>query len=132
MIGGLAFVRAAEGGDPFPLPLGLVIEILLKPMKAIVNRNSINLEMQLVTIRQVKAARAMLGWSQADLADHSGISEPTIARLEAVDGELGGREGTSKRIRKALESAGVEFIDENGGGAGVRLREPRSPRGRRK
>jgi predicted transcriptional regulator len=78
----------------------------------------------LVTTRQIKAARALLAWSQADLANRSGISEPTVARLEAVDGELGGRGNTTQKIRDAIEAAGVEFIDENGGGSGVRLRKP--------
>lgn len=77
-----------------------------------------------VSIRQVKAARALLGWSQADLAAASGISEPTIKRIEAADGELGGRAATASAIRSALEAAGVEFIPENGGGAGVRLALP--------
>jgi len=76
----------------------------------------------LVTTRQVKAARSLLGWSQADLAKQSGVSEPTIARLESVDGELGGREGTTEKIRHAIEAAGVVFIEENGGGLGVRVR----------
>jgi len=52
------------------------------------------------------------------------VSLPTIKRLEAHDGPLGGRDQTSSKIRLALESAGVEFIDENGGGPGVRLRKP--------
>jgi transcriptional regulator with XRE-family HTH domain len=82
----------------------------------------------LTTIRQVKAARALLGWSQADLARHSGISEPTVARLESVEGELGGREDTAAKIQAALEVAGIEFIDENGGGSGVRLRKRTSKR----
>jgi transcriptional regulator with XRE-family HTH domain len=82
----------------------------------------------LVTTRQIKAARALLGWSQAELAERSGISEPTIARLESDDGELGGRQGTGEKIRKAIEAAGVQFIDENGGGAGVRLRKQRHPK----
>jgi transcriptional regulator with XRE-family HTH domain len=77
----------------------------------------------LITIRQVKAARALLGWSQADLAKHSGVSEPTIARLESADGELGGRGDTVRKIHGALDASGVEFIDENGGGPGVRLRK---------
>jgi transcriptional regulator with XRE-family HTH domain len=77
----------------------------------------------LVTTRQIKAARALLGWSQSDLADRSGVSEPTVARLESAEGELGGREGTGDKIRSAIEKAGVEFIDENGGGLGVRLRK---------
>jgi hypothetical protein len=46
-----------------------------------------------------------------------------VARLEAVDGELGGREQTGSKIRIALQAAGIEFIDENGGGPGVRLRK---------
>jgi hypothetical protein len=44
--------------------------------------------------------------------------------LESVDGQLGGREATVQRIRAALEKGGIEFIDENGGGLGVRLRKP--------
>jgi predicted transcriptional regulator len=83
----------------------------------------------LITTGQVKAARALLSWSQGDLARHSGVSEPTIARLEALTGELGGRAGTTRRIRTALEAAGVEFIDENGGGAGVRLRKRQQRKG---
>jgi len=48
-----------------------------------------------------------------------------------MDGKLGGREGTSEKIRNAIEIAGVEFIDENGGGRGVRLRKRARPRGQR-
>jgi hypothetical protein len=55
------------------------------------------------------------------LAKSSGVSEPTVARPESVDGELGGRAGTAQKIQVALERAGVEFISENGGGMGVRL-----------
>jgi transcriptional regulator with XRE-family HTH domain len=80
-----------------------------------------------VSIRQLKAARNLIGWSQEKLASAAGISLPTIKRLEAAEGMLGGRETTAQKIRIALEKAGVEFIDENGGGAGVRLRkEPRA------
>ena len=76
-----------------------------------------------VSIRQTKAARALLGWSQQDLARAADVSIPTIKRLEAGEGTLGGRSETGDKIRKALQLAGVEFIDENGGGAGVRLRK---------
>ena len=79
----------------------------------------------MISIRQVKAARALLGWSQSDLARHSGVSEPTIARLESTDGKLGGREETAKKIRTALEASGIDFIEENGTGEGVRFRKPR-------
>ena len=83
----------------------------------------------MITVRQVKAARALLGWSQTDLAGKSGISEPTIARLESAEGILGGRQGTAEKIRKSLIAAGVEFIDENGGGPGVRLRKRQTKKG---
>lgn len=78
-----------------------------------------------VSIEQVKAARALLRWSQNDLAEACGVSIPTIKRLEAATGEIGGRVETSVAIRSALEEAGVEFIAENGGGLGVRLRKQR-------
>ena len=77
-----------------------------------------------VSIRQIKAARALLSWSQEQLANAAGISVPTIKRLEAQDGPVGGREETAMKIINTVKAAGVEFIDENGGGPGVRLRKP--------
>jgi predicted transcriptional regulator len=74
-----------------------------------------------VSVRQIKAARALLGWSQDDLAKKSGISAPTVKRLEAVDGDIGGRAETGEALVATLREAGVEFIPENGGGAGVRV-----------
>jgi predicted transcriptional regulator len=76
-----------------------------------------------VSIRQIKAARALVGWSQDDLADKAGISVPTIKRLEAAEGDIGGRAKTGAALVAALEKAGVEFIAENGGGAGVRMKK---------
>ena len=76
-----------------------------------------------VSIRQIKAARALLAWSQEQLAAAADISIPTIKRLEASDGPLGGRSETGDKIWRALQLAGVEFINENGGGPGVRLRK---------
>jgi predicted transcriptional regulator len=63
-----------------------------------------------------------LSWSQADLARWSGVSEPTVKRLESHDGELGGRAETAAKIIAALETAGIEFMAESEGGLGVRLR----------
>lgn len=79
-----------------------------------------------VSIRQIKAARALLDWSQEQLAAAAHVSVPTIKRLEANDGPLGGRSDTGNKIRDALQAAGVDFISENGGGVGVRLREPKA------
>ena len=70
---------------------------------------------------QIRGARAILRLSQADLAKAASVSLETIKRLEAMHGELKVRLDTLTRIKDALERAGVEFIPENGGGAGVRL-----------
>jgi len=77
---------------------------------------------QNVSNRQIKAARALIGWSQEHLTAASGVSLPTVKRLESADGLLGGRPGTRDRLIAALASAGIVFIDEDGQGAGVRLR----------
>lgn len=78
-----------------------------------------------ITVRQVKAARALLAWSQEELAKRCQVSIPTIKRLESLDGALAGRADTGGKIQEALQRAGVVFIDENGGGAGVRLSKAR-------
>ena len=70
---------------------------------------------------QIRGARAILRLSQADLAKAASVSLETIKRLEAMHGELKVRLDTVTRIKEALEKAGVAFIPENGGGAGVRL-----------
>lgn len=77
---------------------------------------------QNVSNRQIKAARALVGWSQEHLTAASGVSLPTVKRLESADGLLGGRPGTRDRLIAALASAGIIFIDEDGQGPGVRLR----------
>ena len=70
---------------------------------------------------QIRAARALVGLTQDDLASASGLPKRTIARIELA--EVAPRQSTLSAIRTALEAAGVEFIAENGGGAGVRLRK---------
>ncbi|MFK0688179.1 multiprotein-bridging factor 1 family protein [Mesorhizobium sp. IMUNJ 23033] len=70
---------------------------------------------------QCKMARAAIGLGVRELAVKADVSPNTIARLERGEAM---RESTVEAIRRALESAGVEFIAENGGGAGVRLRKP--------
>ena len=70
---------------------------------------------------QIRAARALLRWSAKKLSEESGVSHPTIQRMEASDGVPGGLAKNLDAIQRTLEKAGIEFIDENGGGAGVRL-----------
>ena len=75
-----------------------------------------------VTAGQLRAARSLIGWSQTVLATRAGLSLPTVKRVET---DLGIRVSNDARakLRHALEAAGVEFIAENGGGPGVRLRK---------
>lgn len=70
---------------------------------------------------QIRAGRALIGLTQDDLASASGLPKRTIARIELA--EVTPRQSTLSAIRSALETAGIEFIEENGGGAGVRLRK---------
>jgi transcriptional regulator with XRE-family HTH domain len=69
---------------------------------------------------QCKMARVAVGWGVRELAAAADVSPNTIARLERGE-EL--KASTIEAIRSTLEAAGVEFIPENGGGAGVRLRK---------
>jgi transcriptional regulator with XRE-family HTH domain len=75
----------------------------------------------MLTPAQCRAARGLISWSQQDLAREARIGVVTVHQLEAGVSEP--RRATLDVIRRAFESAGVEFIDENGGGPGVRLRK---------
>ena len=77
-----------------------------------------------VSIKQIKAARELLGWSQEAIAKASGVSIPTIKRLEAAGGDLGGRPATGEKIIAALAKAGIEFLDDDG--QGVRMKPPKA------
>ena len=73
---------------------------------------------------QMRAARALLRWTALDLATAAKVGVATIRRVEVMEGEISATAANQAALRRALESAGVKFIDENGGGAGVRLRNP--------
>ena len=73
---------------------------------------------------QMRAGRALLRWSALDLAKASKVGVATIRRVEVIDGEISATKANQAALRQALEVGGVEFIDENGGGPGVRLRKP--------
>ena len=77
-----------------------------------------------ISVEQLRAARGLLGWTQSELAVRAGLSLPTVKRLE---GRFGPRvsDEARKKLQLAIEEAGVEFIDENGGGLGIRFRRKR-------
>jgi transcriptional regulator with XRE-family HTH domain len=75
----------------------------------------------MITAAQCRAARGLIAWSQQDLAQRAGIGTVAVHQLES--GTSSPRRATLDVVRRAFEAAGVEFIDENGGGAGVRLRK---------
>jgi hypothetical protein len=72
---------------------------------------------------QIRAARALLRWSAQDLARQSALGVNTVRRAEVAEKEISLTAANDLAIRRAFETAGVEFIDENGGGPGVRLRK---------
>jgi transcriptional regulator with XRE-family HTH domain len=81
----------------------------------------------LATVEQLRAARALLGWSQTELASRAGLSLPTVKRVEGGFGPNVSEE-SRLRLQQALEAAGLEFLDENGAGLGVRFRKSRHPK----
>lgn len=112
-------VRPSAGGSK--LPIWPQITLPYYPNTVTINlqwKNRIRVRILLAV--QCKMARAAIGWGVRDLAKEAGVSPDTIARLERGE-EL--KTSTIEAIRSALEAAGVEFIPENGGGAGVRLRK---------
>ncbi|MGR3804819.1 helix-turn-helix domain-containing protein [Marinibacterium profundimaris] len=74
----------------------------------------------MVTSAQIRAARGLLNWTVRDLAEKAGVHRNTVTRAET---DANGPGTAQAAIRAALEAAGVEFIPENGGGAGVRLKK---------
>ena len=76
-----------------------------------------------LTGEQIRAARAVLRWKAIDLAEKAGVGLSTVQRAESVDGPAPMMRANMEAVRRALEAGGIEFIPENGGGAGVRLRK---------
>jgi transcriptional regulator with XRE-family HTH domain len=75
-----------------------------------------------ILAHQLKAARALARLDQQELSNRSGVSVPTIKRMEAGDGPIRGNYENVAAVVGVLEAAGIEFIPENGGGPGARLR----------
>jgi hypothetical protein len=81
-----------------------------------------------LTSSQIRAGRALLRWSADDLARESALGVNTIRRAELAEDETSLTVANDLAVRRALEAAGVEFIDEDGGGPGVRLRQRQRPK----
>ncbi len=86
----------------------------------------------MITAAQLRAARALLGIDQRELAQRCGLSLPTIQRMEASEGVIRGNVDSLVKLVDALAAAGVELIGEgaisSGGGRGVRLKSPNGGR----
>lgn len=80
----------------------------------------------MISAAQMKAARALLGMDQRQLAEAAGLSLPTIQRMESSDGNVRGNVDSLVKVIQALESSGIELISESAvssqGGRGVRLK----------
>ena len=76
-----------------------------------------------LTSSQIRAARGLLRWSAEELAREAALGLATVRRAEGAENETSMTLANDLAVRRAFESAGVEFIDENGGGPGVRLRK---------
>jgi transcriptional regulator with XRE-family HTH domain len=77
-----------------------------------------------ITGSQIRAARALIRWSAEDLARKSRLGVATIRRAEAEDTALSITAANADAIQRALEAGGIVFVPENGGGVGVRLKQP--------
>jgi transcriptional regulator with XRE-family HTH domain len=71
---------------------------------------------------QIRAARALLGWSQSQLASAAEVGLATLQRIEQSEGVVKGNFATVLKIQNALEQAGIQFTDDEGDGIGVRLK----------
>lgn len=83
----------------------------------------------MITAAQMRAARALLGIDQKVLAEMSGVSLPTIQRMEASEGNVRGVVDTLTKVVEAFDRAGIDLIGEGassaGGGRGVRFKTPK-------
>lgn len=78
----------------------------------------------MILVQQIRAARALLDWSQSELAKAASLGVATIRRMEAKEGLVRGSADSVWKIQKALETAGITFVPaDDKGGPGVRLKE---------
>jgi transcriptional regulator with XRE-family HTH domain len=76
----------------------------------------------MISPRQVHAARALLSWTQRDLAERAGVPETSVRAFESADTPVMEENGAGARLVTALQRAGILFLEDNGDGIGVRVR----------
>ena len=81
------------------------------------------INVNMITAEQIRGARAMLRWSAKQLAEQAGLSWPTVQRMESTQGVPSGLSKNLELVQRALEGAGIIFIDEDDEGPGVRLKK---------
>ena len=84
--------------------------------------------MKLVNGRQLRAARVLLGWDQTKLASSARVAIGTVRRMESFDGAIHSQTGTLLRVQRALEKAGIEFLDDDRPGVRLKHAQRRSAR----
>jgi DNA-binding XRE family transcriptional regulator len=94
------------------------------PVDYLIPQVSVYMPNALITSDQIRAARAMLQWSAADLARTSGVGIATIKRMEVQAGVPHGQVRILEAVALALEASGIEFIGSPDDGPGVRFRKP--------
>jgi hypothetical protein len=100
------------------------VALMPMPMAALVHGPVSQHRVLPLTSAQIRAARSLIRWTAEDLASASALSVATIRRAELKESVTALTAANDLAIRRALKGAGVEFIEENGGGPGVRLRKP--------
>jgi hypothetical protein len=88
----------------------------------------VNKALKPLTSAQMRAARALIRWTAEDLARETALSVTTIRRAELTEEETSMTTANDLAVRRALEAAGIEFIEDNGGGEGVRFRKRQRPK----
>ena len=76
----------------------------------------------MITGRQLRAARVLLGWAQIELAKRSRVAIGTIRRMESFSGEIGSRTSTLSLVMAALEKAGIQFLNDESPGVRIKKR----------
>jgi transcriptional regulator with XRE-family HTH domain len=119
-IGIASFNVGGGAASGFASPSGPFTPILVESIHNVIKDQK---EGGSLSSAQIRAARALLRWSAQDLARESALGVNTIRRAEVAEESISLTVANALAIRRALEAAGVLFIDENGGGSGVRFRE---------